>query len=115
MQDSSDFRSESTPPICGFRYGPLSLDFAGSSVHQKRVHFLNRGPAKVPGDGVFEHGGCGSEFEGFLQSRKFQQTVDQPCVKGISATDSLDDVRDLVVTAFEKLLSIVNTRRPRIV
>ena len=63
---------------------------------------------------MFQAGSRHGEFQRLLVAAKGLQAVDQPAGKAVAATHPIHDVRDLVMTAGQELLAVMQARRPAV-
>ena len=93
----------------------LPLNLAGTAVGQQCVHFFYRRSTEISRYGVLQHRGRRCEIQRSLERWKCQHAVDQSRIKRIASTNALNDVRYFVAMAFQKLLPVIQTRRPRVI
>src|SRR5207244_2974127 len=79
------------------------------------LHFLTTEPAEVARDRVLETRRCYRELQRLSMACHVQQPVDQSAREAIAPADAIHDVRDVVITAEQKIFPIVEARRPTIV
>src|ERR1051326_214001 len=82
---------------------------------QKLFHFLAAETIKVAWNGVFQTGRGHGKLESIAMARQHIQSIDQTASETVSAANPIHNVRDLVVAAHQKLIAVVQARRPAIV
>src|SRR5262245_43244909 len=99
----------------GARAGSTSpLHPTRTAAFQQRLHIVDRAAIEIAGHRVLQTTRRHRELERLLVRPERIQPVDQAPRETIAAADAIDDVRDLVMPAQQKLLAIVVARRPAV-
>src|ERR1041384_1336589 len=93
----------------------LALNAPRAAAFEQTLDLVHTEPVEITGNGMFQAGGGDGELERLLGPGQRLQAVDQPAGKTIAPAHPVHNVRDVVVTAGEKLLAVGQTGRPSVV